>query len=69
MKKKLAIFLACFMALALVFTGCSGKDEGGNVEPTESPGATDKGNANDEGEGANEEIELILWSISTESDA
>ncbi|HAA43800.1 MAG TPA: ABC transporter substrate-binding protein [Ruminiclostridium sp.] len=69
MKKKLAIFLACFMALALVFTGCSGKDEGGNVEPTESPGATDKGNANDEGKGANEEIELILWSISTESDA
>jgi len=55
MKKKLAIFLACFMALALVFTGCSGKDEGGNVEPTESPGETDKGNANDEGKGANEE--------------
>lgn len=68
MKKKLVSLLACIMMIALVVTGCGGKDGDGNADPTDKPEATDEGQT-DDGKGADKEIELTLWSIATESDA
>ncbi|HHX17460.1 MAG TPA: extracellular solute-binding protein [Clostridium sp.] len=67
MKKKLASLLACVMMIVLIVTGCGGKGGEGNVEPTKAPD-TANDDQGDKGTGT-KDIELTLWSISTESDA
>ena len=68
MKKKLVSLLACIMVIALVFAGCGGRGGDSNVDPTEAPD-TNNEDPVDEGNSNGEEIELVMWSIATESDA
>lgn len=66
MKKKLASLLVCIMMIVLIVSGCNTGGEGGDADPTQKPNTgTDTDGKGTDGK----DVELVLWSISTESDA